>query len=59
MIAKLERTQSNIKQNKNLTLNPHKQQQTMNNQQQIHRLRMDSSRSHWGLKLILLAKSLP
>ena len=42
MIAKVEMTQNTAKQNKYLTLNPHKQweqEQTMNKQQQKHRLR--------------------
>ena len=49
MIAKLERTQSTSKQNKDLKLNPHKQwgqQQTMNKQQQSrHTVRLDLSKS--------------
>ena len=45
LIPKLENTQSNSNQYKAITLNPNKQseQQTMNKQQQNHRLRTDSS----------------
>ena len=50
MIAKLERTQSTAKQNKDLTLTPLQTTgaTTMNKQQQNHRPRTDSSRSHRG-----------
>ena len=60
MIAKLERKRSTAKQSKDLTQTPHKQweqQQTMNKIQQTLRLRTECSRNHWGLKVILLAKS--
>ena len=50
MIAKLEWTQSNVQQNteqlKNSTMGITKT--TTNQQQQNHRLRTDSSPSHWG-----------
>ena len=47
--CKLEKTISILLQNKNQTQSPHKhwkRQQTMNQQLQNHRLRMDSSSSH-------------
>ena len=61
MIAKLEGTQSTAKQNKNITLNPHKQweqQQEMNKKQQNDHLRTEAVKSTGGLKF-LLAKSSP
>ena len=49
MIAKLETTQSTAKQNKDLILNLHKNgsNNIERKQQQNHRLRTDSNRSHW------------
>ena len=62
MIAKLEMTLSTAQQNKDQMQKKNKKKigaTIINNQQQhTHRLRT-LSRSYWGLKLILLAKSSP
>ena len=61
MIAKLKWTQSNAQQNRTTTESHNgRKQLTTSQQQQNHRIRMDSSLSHWrggGLKCILSVTS--